>query len=81
VEVQRIRGVGRCFIRTPDYDIECEEFDYNVVTQVAELRARAGRLVQVQPKGQGEPLKAASMLWDMQSGRIRVRAVTGGAGL
>jgi len=81
VEVQRIRGVGRCFIRTPDYDIECDEFDYNVVTQVAELRARSGRLVQVQPRSQAEPLKAASMLWDMQSGRIRVRAVTGGAGL
>jgi len=81
VELQRIRGVGRCFIRTPDYDIECEEFDYNIVTQVAELRGRAGRLVQVLPKGQGEPLKAASMLWDMQSGRIRVRAGSGSAGL
>jgi len=81
IEVQRIRGIGRCFIRTPEYDIECEEFDYNVVTQVAELRSRAGRLVQVLPKGQGEPLKAASMLWDMQSGRIRVRAGSGGAGL
>ncbi|MFM7480969.1 MAG: hypothetical protein ACKO4V_07585 [Planctomycetota bacterium] len=81
IEVQRIRGVGRCFIRTPEYDIECEEFDYNVVTQVAELRGRAGRLVQVLPKGQGEPLKAASMLWDMQSGRIRVRAGSGSAGL
>lgn len=81
IEVQRIRGIGRCFIRTPDYDIECEEFDYNVVTQVAELRGRTGRLVQVLPKGQGEPLKASSMLWDMQSGRIRVRAGSGGAGL
>ncbi|MBM4008568.1 MAG: hypothetical protein FJ285_03145 [Planctomycetes bacterium] len=81
IEVQRIRGIGRCFIRTPQYDIECEEFDYNVVTQVAELRGRTGRLVQVLPKRQGEPLKAASMLWDMQSGRIRVRAGSGGAGL
>lgn len=38
-EVQRVRGIGRCFIRTADYDVECEEFDYNVVTQIAEMRA------------------------------------------
>ena len=79
-EVQRVRGIGRCFIRTPDYDVECEEFDYNVVTQMAEMRARSGRLVNVLPKGQGTPLRAAAMTWDLQSGRIQIRSGSGTVG-
>ena len=79
-EVQRVRGIGRCFVRTPDYDVECEEFDYNVVTQIAEMRARAGRLVNVLPKGQGTPLRAAAMTWDLQSGRIQIRSGSGTIG-
>lgn len=79
-EVQRVRGIGRCFIRTADYDVECEEFDYNVVTQIAEMRARPGRLVNVLPKGQGTPLRAAAMTWDLQSGRIQIRSGSGTIG-
>ena len=79
-EVQRVRGIGRCFIRTPDYDVECEEFDYNVVTQIAEMRARPRRLVNVLPKGQGTPLRAAAMTWDLQSGRIQIRSGSGTIG-
>ncbi len=79
-ELQRVRGVGRCFIRTPSYDIECEEFDYNVVTQIAELRARPGRLVSVLPKGQGTPLRAAAMMWDLATGKIQIRAGSGAVG-
>ena len=79
-ELQRVRGIGRCFIRTPDYDVECEEFDYSVVTQIAQLRARPGRLVNVLPKGQGTPLRAAAMTWDMTTGRIQIRSGSGALG-
>ena len=79
-EVKRIRGIGRCFIRTPQYDIECEEFDYDTVTQVAQLRARQGRLVNVLPKGQGSPVRAASIVWDLASGRIQVRSASANLG-
>ncbi len=79
-ELQRVRGIGRCFIRTPDYDIECEEFDYNIVTQMAQLRARPGRLVTVLPKGQGTPLRAAAMNWDLTSGKIQIRSASGALG-
>lgn len=79
-ELQRVRGVGRCFIRTPQYDVECEEFDYNMVTQIAQLRAKPGRLVNVLPKGQGAPMRAAAMTWDMASGRIQIRSGSGTVG-
>ena len=75
-----IKATGQVFVRTPQYDVECEEFDYNVVTQIAEMRARPGRLVNVLPKGQGTPLRAAAMTWDLQSGRIQIRSGSGTIG-
>ncbi len=79
-EVKRVQGVGRCFIRTPEYDVECETFDYDTVAQVAYLTARAGRVVSVLPKGQGTPVRAVSLVWDLANGRITVRSGSGTLG-
>jgi hypothetical protein len=79
-EILRVRGVGRCFVRTPQYDMECEEFDYDVRTQIAELRARPGRTVTVLGAGQMAPVRAASVVWDLASGRIELRSASGTVG-
>ncbi|MBC23933.1 MAG: hypothetical protein CMJ32_08480 [Phycisphaerae bacterium] len=76
-KILRVRGVGRVFIRTPKQDIECHEFDYNVDTQIATLRARPGRTVTVLMRDAAGPIHSESVLWDMRSGRIRI---TGGGG-
>jgi hypothetical protein len=79
-ELLRVRGVGRCFVRTPQYDMECEEFDYDVRTQIAELRARPGRTVSVLGAGQVAPVRAAGVVWDLASGRIELRSASGTLG-
>lgn len=79
-EMLRVRGVGRCFVRTPQYDMECEEFDYDVRTQIAELRARPGRTVSVLGAGQVAPVRAAGVVWDLASGRIELRSASGTVG-
>ena len=79
-EVLRVRGVGRCMVRTPQYDMECEEFDYDVRTQIAELRARPGRTVSVMAAGQVAPLRAAGVVWDLASGRVELRSASGTVG-
>jgi hypothetical protein len=79
-ELLKVRGVGRCFVRTPQYDMECEEFDYDVRTQIAELRARPGRTVSVLGAGQVAPVRAAGVVWDLASGRIELRSASGTVG-
>jgi hypothetical protein len=79
-ELLRVRGIGRCFVRTPQYDMECEEFDYDVRTQIAELRARPGRTVSVLGAGQVAPVRAAGVVWDLASGRIELRSASGTVG-
>ena len=77
-EIVRIRGKGRVFIRTPEHDVECEEFDYNVDTGIAMLRAAPGRVVTVQTKSATTPIRAERVLWDLRSGRLRILGGEGG---
>ena len=77
-ELVRVRGIGRVFVRTPDHDIECQEFDYNVDTQIAMLRASPGRVVTVQSKGAATPIRAERVQWDLRTGRIRILGGEGG---
>ena len=77
-EMLRVRGVGHVFVRTPEQDIECEEFDYNVETQIAMMKARPGRVVTIQPKNSATPIRAELVQWDMRTGRMRILSSEGG---
>ncbi len=77
-EVLRVRGLGAVFIRTPEHDVECEEFDYNVDTGIAMLRAAPGRVVTIQSKSANTPIRADRVQWDLRSGRLRILGGEGG---
>lgn len=77
-EMLRVRGIGKVFVRTPEQDVDCEEFDYNVETQIAMLRARPGRVVTIQPKNSATPIRAELLQWDLRTGRIRIMSGEGG---
>ena len=77
-EIVRVRGIGGVFVRTPDHDVECEEFDYNVDTGIAMLRAAPGRVVTVQSKAATTPIRAERVQWDLKSGRLRILGGEGG---
>lgn len=77
-EIIRVRGLGAVFIRTPEHDVECEEFDYNVDTGIAILRAAPGRVVTVRSKSATTPIRAARVQWDLRSGRLRILGGEGG---
>ena len=77
-EMLRVRGIGHVFVRTPEQDVDCEEFDYNVETQIAMLRARSGRVVTIQPKNSAKPIRAELVQWDLRTGRMRILSGEGG---
>ncbi|MSR41164.1 MAG: hypothetical protein EXS10_04595 [Phycisphaerales bacterium] len=74
-----IKATGQVFVRTPQYDIECEEFDYSVETGVARLRAREGRMVTILTSESPTPIRAESVVWDLRNGRLTVQRASGGA--
>ena len=71
-EVLGVKGMGRVFIRTPEQDIECGEFDYSAVTGIAMLTASEGRTVTIALKGQPTPIRAEKVIWDLRNGRLEV---------
>ncbi len=77
-EILRVRGLGAVFVRTPEHDVECEEFDYNVDTGIAILRAAPGRVVTVRSKSANTPIRAERVQWDMRSGKLRILGGEGG---
>ena len=80
VRLVRVEGLGRVFVRTPDVDVECDTFDYDLKTRIAQMAARPGRMITVLqkgPKGQPVPMRAESAQWDMESGRIRIVGASG----
>ncbi len=77
VKLLRIRALGRVFVRTPDVDVECDAFDYDLRTKVATLTARPGRNISVMQKGKGSPIKAEAAVWDLDNGRVRVTNAAG----
>jgi len=80
VQLRRIEGLGRVFVRTPEVDVECDAFDYDLATGIAQVTARPGRMIKVLQRGaraQPAPVQAESAVWDLQNGRIRIVGASG----
>jgi lipopolysaccharide export system protein LptA len=80
VKLQRVVADGRVLVRSPETDVECDRFDYDLRTRIASLAARPGRVITVLQKGPGAqpiPLRAESAIWDMENGSIRVIGAVG----
>jgi hypothetical protein len=70
----RIRGLGGVLVQTRSdaEQVSSHEFDYNVATGIATMRARPGEQVQAMVRGGFAPLRAAAMRWDLREGRIQI---------
>ncbi len=80
VKLQKVVADGRVLVRSPETDVECDRFDYDLHTRMASLVARPGRVITVLQKGRGAqpiPLRAESAIWDMENGSIRVIGAVG----
>ncbi|MDA1007431.1 MAG: hypothetical protein O2800_00305 [Planctomycetota bacterium] len=76
-QVRRLFAEGRTFVRTPDYDIDCESFEYDTATRMAVMKARANRTVTITPTTGGTPIHAQAATWDLSTGRMQVQKVSG----
>ncbi len=77
-EIRTLSAQGAVFVRTSQFDCECESFDYDAQKQVAVMRAAPGRLIALVPTGQSTPTRAAAFRWDMAAGKLTVEGAQGG---
>jgi hypothetical protein len=67
-------------IRTEQYDIDANEFELDVPSQVGAARAEPGRLVTVVRRGQAAPLRGHAFRWDLVKGTLAVEGARGSIG-
>lgn len=78
-ELQRITAEGGVFLRTPQRDVECGAFDYDLVTGLATLTAPEGGMATIYTHGGPEPIRMKRAEWDMNRDTLRSIQGTGGA--
>ena len=62
------------------YDIDANEFELDVPSQVGAARAEPGRLVTVVRRGQAAPLRGHAFRWDLVKGTLAVEGARGSIG-
>ena len=77
VKFQRVTASGGVSILTPTRDVRCDSFDYNLLTNVAEIGAEPNRRVSILTRGTARPIQAQHVLWYMAEDTI---VITRGAG-
>ncbi|UCD75664.1 MAG: hypothetical protein JSV91_01865 [Phycisphaerales bacterium] len=77
MKLQRVAASGGVTILTPTRDVRCDAFDYNLLTNLAEISAVPGRRVSILTRGTARPIQAQRVLWYMAEDTI---VITRGAG-
>ncbi len=73
----RVQGLGRVLIRTAERDVECDRFDYDAESGLADASARRGRMVTVVSRGAAGPVRAEQVRWNLRTGSIDLVEVGG----
>jgi hypothetical protein len=78
VELQRLRAEGSVFLHTPQRDVDCDVFDYDVKRGVAEMSAHEGGFVTIMTVGAPQPVRVQRATWDLKRDELTVLRGTGG---
>jgi hypothetical protein len=79
--IDRLLAEGQVYIATPRRRVDCNLFDYNVGTGLAKVSSTEGRTVSILTEGSPTPVRAGSVLWNMDPAidTITITDARGGA--
>ncbi len=81
MDIDRLMARGQVYIATPRRRVDCDLFDYDVGTGLAKVGAADGRTVSILTEGSPTPVRAGSVLWNMDPAidTITITEARGGA--
>lgn len=81
MDVQELQASGDVYVSTTTRRVDCDVFDYNLMTGLAKLSATNGRTVAIVTAGTPYPVRAKSILWNMDPGidSIEIKGLQGNA--
>ena len=73
VELRRVRGYGGAYIETDRRRVWCDEFDYDLASGIAAVKATPPGRVSIATGDEGRTASAESVLWNMRDDTISIR--------
>jgi hypothetical protein len=77
--IKRLRGIGDVYIDGATRDVDCDQFDFDYATSIANLVADPNNTVAITTAGNATPLRARQIRWNMAEDKITITEPTGGA--
>ena len=79
LDLRQLRANGSVYVDTQTRRVDCDTFDYNLLTGFAELNAAEGETVAIVTAGSTYPVRAESVLWNMDPAvdSITIRGLQG----
>jgi hypothetical protein len=77
MDLKRIRAKGKVYVDSPTRDVDCDEFDYDYVTGLAQLIAQPGRTVTIVTASNPHPVQAESFQWNTIDDTVVVKKASG----
>jgi hypothetical protein len=65
MDLQQLKAMGSVYVATETRRVDCDVFDYNLVTGFAKLHADPNRSISIVTEGTPYPVRAMSIIWNM----------------
>jgi hypothetical protein len=65
MDLQQIHSLGNVYVATSTRKVDCDAFDYNLLTGIAKLTALDDKTVSIVTQGTSYPVRATSITWNM----------------
>ena len=75
MDLQQLEAKGNVYVETSTHAVECDDFDYNLRTGIAKLTATADRTVAIHTRESPYPVRAASIVWNMDPAIDTIRII------
>jgi hypothetical protein len=80
MDLQRLRAFGAVYVDSPTRDVDCDEFDYDYATGLAQLLAHDDRVVTVMSPSNPHPVQARSFMWNLIDDTVQATRISGSTG-
>lgn len=65
MDLQQLSASGNVYVATTTRKVDCDEFEYNLLTGIAQLTSLENRTVAIVTQGTTYPVRATSITWNM----------------
>jgi lipopolysaccharide export system protein LptA len=72
MDLQQLKALGNVYVSNGTRTVNCDSFDYNLRTGIAQLQADEGKTIEIVTSRTPYPVRASSVVWNMDPADDRI---------